>query len=214
MAPRPPGAAVHSKSSTRSVSGTSVRSVASVRKSNARSRSRASVAAQLRGSRGVHVPLTIVVWNRFEMAEPRRAPRPLTSRPSPADPGSHRRHRRRAPGSPESTTAARRTSGSPRSRSQITRVRRFNCTMRSPRTHWARSLSGVQITTRPTRESSANRSRRRRQRIVGLELHHRPDDEAQRDSTRPRGSGTATRAPGRCLRSSCNRPQGCCETTR
>src|SRR5258708_13410023 len=39
--------------------------------------------------------------------------------------------------------------------SKVTRVRRFSWTIRVPRTHWARSLSGVQMMTRSTRASRA-----------------------------------------------------------
>jgi hypothetical protein len=39
--------------------------------------------------------------------------------------------------------------------SRICRARRSNCTIRSPSTHCARSLSGVQIRTRATRGSAA-----------------------------------------------------------
>ena len=39
--------------------------------------------------------------------------------------------------------------------SDVTRVRRLSWTTRDPRTHWARSLSGVQMMTRSTRESFA-----------------------------------------------------------
>src|ERR1017187_9313191 len=39
--------------------------------------------------------------------------------------------------------------------SSVTRVRRFNWTTRVPRTHWARSLSGVQTITCSTHASRA-----------------------------------------------------------
>ena len=57
-------------------------------------------------------------------------------------------------------------------------MRRFSCTTREPRTHCARSLSGVQMITRSTRGSRRGHRRRRRQRIVGFELDHRPDRHA------------------------------------
>ena len=62
----------------------------------------------------------------------------------------------------------------------VVRVRRFSCTTRVPRTHCARSLSGVQMITRSTRASRAAISARGGQRIVGLELDHRPDHETRR----------------------------------
>ena len=52
--------------------------------------------------------------------------------------------------------------------------------MRVPRTHCARSLSGVQMMTRSTRGSSPATCRAGRERIVRLEFHHRPDDDAER----------------------------------
>ena len=73
-----------------------------------------------------------------------------------------------------------------------------------PRTHWARSLSGVQITTRPTRGSAAASARRRRQRIVGFELDHRPDDDPHRDECAFQNRELRPEAPDRCLRSSCS----------
>ena len=112
-------------------------------------------ARQRRRAGGVDAPRAPVVGNRFEMAEIARAPPPPTSRPSPADRDSRRRRRRRAPGSRESTPAARRTSRSTPASSTVVRVRRFSCTTRVPRTHCARSLSGVQMITRSTRGSRA-----------------------------------------------------------
>ena len=64
--------------------------------------------------------------------------------------------------------------------SMVTRVRRFSWTMRVPRTHCARSLSGVQMITRSTRAIPSGRHRPGSQRIVRLKFHHRPDDNAGR----------------------------------
>ena len=47
----------------------------------------------------------------------------------------------------------------------------------SPRTHWHMSLSSDAITTCSTRGSSAQRAARGRDRVVGLELDHRPHDQ-------------------------------------
>ncbi len=51
----------------------------------------------------------------------------------------------------------------------------------SPRTTCARSLSGVQTRTCSTSASAAKRSGRRRQRVVRLELDHRPERDPERD---------------------------------
>ena len=58
--------------------------------------------------------------------------------------------------------------------------RRSRRTTRSPRTHWARSLSGVQIRTRSTAGRVRPASGGRGQGVVRLELDHRPDDEPER----------------------------------
>ena len=52
--------------------------------------------------------------------------------------------------------------------------------MRAPCTHCARSLSGVQITTCSTSGNAANCAARRRERVVALELDHRPHDDPER----------------------------------
>ena len=93
---------------------------------------------------------------------------------------SRRRHRRRARGSRGSAPARRRTSRARRRRRGSSCARRSTCTTRSPTTHCARSLSGVQMQTLSTVASALGDARRRGERVVGLELDHRPDDDAHR----------------------------------
>ena len=50
--------------------------------------------------------------------------------------------------------------------------------MRVPRTHWARSLSGVQNNHAFDTRIASRRHRRGSERIVRLKLHHGPDDDA------------------------------------
>ena len=58
------------------------------------------------------------------------------------------------------------------------------------------------------------RRRRRRQRIVGLELDHRPDDDAERGERLLEQRELRAADPGRCPRRSCSRATGRCGTTR
>ena len=74
------------------------------------------------------------------------ARRPCARR-SPAGRGSRRRCRRPGRDSRGSRRARRRSARRRRLRPQMWRLRRSSCTTRVPRTHCARSLSGVQITT-------------------------------------------------------------------
>ena len=154
------------------------------------------------------MPLAIVVWNGFEVAETATAPRPLTSRPSPADPGSRRRHRRRAPGSRGSTTAPRRISEPRRSRrsphasaGSTARCDRHARTGQDP-CPGCRSRPGGRAD--PRRTARRPWPAHRRLRTPPSARH-----EAQRAERRPRASGTATRGPGRCLRWSCSRRHRC-----
>ena len=103
-----------------------------------------------------------------------------TSRPSRAIPDNRLLHRPLAPDSRGSTPARHRTSWITPASSKVTRVRRFSWTMRVPRTHWARSLSGVQMMTRSTRASRAAAGRSRSERVVRFKLNHGPDDNASR----------------------------------
>ena len=57
-------------------------------------------------------------------------------------------------------------------------LRRSTCTTRSPRTHCARSLSGVQMQTCWTLVVRDGDARGRGERVVGLQLDHRPDEHA------------------------------------
>ena len=95
-------------------------------------------------------------------------------------PGSRRRSRRPARGSPGSAQARRRTSHARPRRCGSCSPRRSTCTTRSPRTHCARSLSGVQMQTCSTLVVSGGDARGGRERVVGLELDHRPDRDAHR----------------------------------
>ena len=68
----------------------------------------------------------------------------------------------------------------PPASSLIVRVRRIICTTRVPRTHCARSLSGVQISDAIDLAALRRDRARRRERVVGLELDHRPHGDAER----------------------------------
>ena len=77
--------------------------------------------------------------------------------------------------------ARRRTSRARRLRRGSSCARRSTCTTRSPRTHWREILVGRPDAAPARRASSPSAiARRRRERIVGLELDHRPDDDAHR----------------------------------
>ena len=119
-----------------------------------------------------------------------------TSRPSPAAREAVGASRRPAPGSRESTPAARRTSRPRRPRRAVVRARRSSCTTRVPRTHCARSLSGVQMMHPLDARIGGGLRRGGRQRVVGLELHHRPDVTPQRRQAPPRAAGTARSRSG------------------
>ena len=73
--------------------------------------------------------------------------------------------------------------------------RRSNCTTLPP-THWARSLSGVQISTCSTRSSAAATRGGRRQGVVGLELDHRARRPRRAPRAPPRAAGTGTSSSG------------------
>ena len=68
--------------------------------------------------------------------------------------------------------------------------------------------------TRSTRASASRARGRRRQGVVGLELDHRPDDDAKRPPARPRAAGTGREARDRPPRWSCSRATADCGTTR
>ena len=99
------------------------------------------------------------------------------------------------------------------SASRIVFVLRSICTMRSPRTHCARSLSGVQMQTFSTRSSSDAISRPRRAR---RRLPARSSARRRRPSRRAllRADGTERTARGRCPRRSCNPARARFETIR
>ena len=118
----------HRSSSTSRKSGASVRSVASFLKSNARSRRSPRTA----GGKSSMMPC------RFRSPAAVTGPIPrIPGYPSAASPTRARKSGIRAGSTPNS----RRTPFA----SRIFRLLRSACTIRSPRTHCARSLSGVQI---------------------------------------------------------------------
>ncbi len=173
---------------------------------------RVSVVASRAGARHADVPVAGLGGDRLEVAVARQGLAPSTSRPSPAGRESRRPRRRRALNSRGSTPAARRTSRRCRPRRDVTRVRRLSCTTRVPRTHCARSLSGVQMMTRSTRSSAAAAAAPEAKTVVGFELDHRPDDDAlpgerffeQRELREQRGIDAFAR--------SCNRATSRCGT--
>ena len=132
-----------------------MRSVANVRNNITVSRSSRSVFARALAFATFTAPLAPVLRESVRDERTGRAPRPTTSAPSRAVRDIRPPHRRPAQGNRESMRAARRTSAITPASSRVVRVRRLTCTMRVPRTHWARSLSGVQMNTRSTRGSSA-----------------------------------------------------------
>ena len=60
-------------------------------------------------------------------------------------------------------------------------LRRSSWTTRVPRTHWPRSLSGVQMMTCSTAAVVAGHRRRTGEGVVGLELDHGPHHDPERD---------------------------------
>ena len=89
------------------------------------------------------------------------------------------------------------------------------CTTRAPRTHRARSLSGVQMATFSTLLVLRRELRRRSERIIGFQLDHRPDDNAH--SPRERlleRMELRDAARGRSRSRPCSRPTDRCGTTR
>src|ERR1017187_9424996 len=100
----------------------------------------------------------------------------------------------------------------PRS-SRVTRVRLFNCTMRVPRTHCARSLSGVHTITRSTRAS-------REAATAAAASASSASNSTIGQTTMPAADNTLSRT-GNCaadqarrLHWSCSRTTTGCETTR
>ncbi len=154
-------------SSTSEKSGASVRSVASRLKSSASSRRSPSTS----GGKS-----SIGPWDQ----------RPPSSARCPGCRDSRRPSRRPGRGSRGSARGRRRTSRARRRVADLSALRRSTCTTRSPTTHCARSLSGVQMQTCSTARPRP-RARRRRERVVGLELDHRPDDDAHRASASSSG---------------------------
>ena len=103
-----------------------------------------------------------------------------TSLPSRGCRENRRPSPRPAPASRGSRPARRRTSRSRRPRPGRCHAGGPSRPTRSPTTACARSLSGEQSTTWSTPGASRKRAAAAARRVVGLELHHRPDDEAER----------------------------------
>ena len=129
--------------------------------------------------RHVGMPVVPVVGDRVDRVRTERAPRPPTSVPIPGARESRRRCRPRAPGSRESTPGGRRSFATTPASSRSVPRRRSSRRL-GPATHWARSLSGEQMTTCSTRELPRSRKRGGGQRVVRFELDHRPDHHAER----------------------------------
>ena len=153
--------------------------------------------------------------DRLDVSELARAPPPRTSRPSPAGPDSRPPHRRRAPGSPGMDAGGTPNLAMTPASSASSRVRRFNCTMRVPRTHCAEVLvrradddaldARVRAPPAPPPAASASSASNS---TIGQ------TDDAERGQRPPRAAGTARAAPARCRRPSCSPATAGCGTTR
>ena len=108
----------------------------------------------------------------------------------------------------------RRTCARTPSASRIRPLLRSTCTTRSPTTHCARSLSGVQMQTFSTRSSRGREAGRGGERVVGLELDHGPDDDAHGGQRLLERDELGAQGAARCLPRSCSPARVRCETTR
>ena len=207
------GGPLKCRSSTESKSGMSVRSVARSRKRNARSRSRIERRRQRAGVCGVHAPLTRIGGNRFEV--------PVLGQ-----------HRRRGFGAPAAQAwkpigriaDERQVVGDRRGRHAELRDdagfvadgARAAIHLHDPRAaHRLREILVGRADQHPIdARVRGRRHRRRRQRVVGLVLDHRPHRDARGPQCVFEQVETARADRARCRHSSCSRARGRCGTTR
>ena len=166
------------------------------------------------GVRGVHAPRRASRPGSTRDGRTWRARPPPTSRPSPAGRDSRRPRRRRARGSRGSTPAATPNFATTPASSRMTR----RPAIQLDDARAAHALREVLVRRADDHALDARvarrRQRRRGQRIVGLELDHRPDDDAERRQRFLEQRELRRAGRGRCPRRSCSRATGRCGTTR
>ena len=179
-------------------SGASVRSVARSLNSSASSRLSPSTSGGKSSSAAVRFDQP----RRGHLADARRC---RDSRPP---------RRRRARGSRESAPGRRRTSRARPSALRTLLLLAIDLHDAVAAHALREILVGRPDATFSTRRRPRRDARGRGQRVVGLELDHRPDGDAHRARAPPRAAGTARAAPARCRRRSCSPARGRCGTTR